>query len=159
MASLADLKALLTEYLFTVKLPADAADKAKESLKPDVMEAFAAFAAKGQGTVEIKTPAWTGQATYVGPGETPEVNVEALKELVSPEVWAEITVPAIDPKLLQAAVDLKHVSQRTLAQVTTFKPRAGSIRFTGHPVEAEATAEPAEHKAVRVTGRRPVARR
>jgi hypothetical protein len=154
MASLAELKGKLTTYLFEVKLAADAAKAAQEAQKPDLMEAFAAWAAKGQGTVDIDTPVWKGQATYVKPGETAEVDVKALRELVSPEVWAMISVPAVDPALLQAAVDLKQVPQSVLAQVTNFKPRAGSIRFTGHPLDVEPTEAPEPAAApIRVVSR------
>lgn len=134
-----------------------AAEVEKKEIKPELMAEFAAWARANQSNkYELDTPDWKGHATYVAPTTLTEVDADRLRELVTDDVWAKVTEPAVDSKKLAAAVELGVISKDALQSCIVEKPRDGYVKFTGHPVETVDTIE--VERTPKATKRRTVVR-
>lgn len=129
------LREMLKQFL-DAKIRKETAETEMDELRPELLLVFSNHISRGnEPKVDLKTEDWEGHATYVAPTTLTEVDAARLQELVDADTWAMITVTAVDSKKLQAAVELGKINQATMKECTVEKPRAGYVRFNGHPVD------------------------
>lgn len=135
------LREMVKQYL-DADLRKKAAETEQKELKPELMSVWGNQISRGgEKTMKLVTDDWSGSVTYVPPTVLHEVDAAKLQELIDPELWEMITVPAVDSAKLKAAVELRQISADVMKQVTINKPREGYPRFTGHPVEKIETVD------------------